>query len=363
MKLAALLCLVAMPAVAQTPDTAPREPFATRLAHARTPLRVDGVTLSGPAADVLAEAVASARYVLIGEDHLSREIPRFTTALCRLMAPTGLRAMAVEIGPQAAEIVNDALRRPDRVSRLTRLLSARPDAVAFQNGVDESAMAAACARAAGPAFTIWGLDQEFLGASGLLLERMRAARPGPVASAAIARLAALDRSATAAALASGSPGQLLLYTIDDRQMQEAAAAIATDGGPRATALFAALAETRAIYLGQSTDGEASNARRARLMKRTLADKLATVPRSSRILFKFGDLHMAKGTNARHLRDLGNFVAERAEGDGATSLHIAVYGAAGTHALYGGVGRQVRNEPFVLAEDADYAWVKEAARAG
>jgi hypothetical protein len=78
-----------------------------------------------------------------------------------------------------------------------------------------------------------------------------------------------------------------------------------------------------------------------------------------VLFKFGDVHAAKGVNALDQRDLGNFVAERAEGEGATSLHIAVYGAKGVHALYAGVGRQVRTEPFVLTDDADYAWLKDA----
>ena len=90
------------------------------------------------------------------------------------------------------------------------------------------------------------------------------------------------------------------------------------------------------------------------MKRTLVRHLAEVPKSARVLFKFGDLHAAKGVNGLDQRDLGNFIAERAE-----SLHIAVYGARGVHALYNGVGRQVRTEPFVMTDDADYAWLKDA----
>ncbi len=327
--------------------------------QARTTLQVDATGLHGPGAAILSDAIAHARYVLIGEDHLSREIPQFTVGVCRLMAPGGLDALAVEIGPEAARVVNDNLRRNDRIARLSSFMRAHPDAFAFQNGRDESDMAAECARLAGPKFQIWGLDQEFLGAPGHLFEQMLAAHPGPMARAAIESLAVAERSATMKAAASGSPGDLFIFTADDRKLDDAGLAVRRDGGERVVALFTALRETRAIYLGQNTDSDASNRRRALLMKRTLVRYLDTRPRPARILFKFGDVHMAKGDNGLRQRDLGNFVAERADGEGAASLHIAVYGAGGIHALYGGVGRQVRHEPFVMTDDPDYVWLKDA----
>jgi hypothetical protein len=238
-------------------------------------------------------------------------------------------------------------------------MKAHPDAMAFQNGRDESDMAARCAALAGPRFQMWGLDQEFFGASGFLLEQMLAARPGPVARVAIQKLSSIDRATAAAALASGSVGDLLIYKVTDQQMADAAAAVKHDGGKRVAELFNSLAETRAIFLGQNTDSYASNGQRARLMKRTLEDRFAASLEPARVLFKFGDVHAAKGVNGLDQRDLGNFVAERAEGKGATSLHIAVYGGKGIHALYAGVGRQVRTEPFVLMDNADYVWLKDA----
>jgi hypothetical protein len=275
------------------------------------------------------------------------------------MAPDGLRALAVETGPEAAAVVASNLRRPDRSARIAAFARDHPDAMAFQNGSDESAMAADCARLAGRDFEIWGLDQEFFGSAGFLLERMRAARPGPNARGAIDHLAALDRTMSAAAIASASPQDLFLFKVSDQQLRDAGSRIAQDGGARVRALFAALIETRSIFLGQYGDAYASNGQRARLMKRNLLHRLIAVPSVSRVLFKFGDVHMAKGVNGLGQRDLGNFVAERAEGDAASSLHIAVYGAKGVHALYAGVGRQVRHAPFVLTDDDDYGWLKDA----
>lgn len=348
-------CMAAPTAWAQTE----RAPFAVRLSEARTTLQVDENGLHGQGAAVIAEAVGPARYVLLGEDHFSREIPRFTTGICRIMAPGGLRALAVETGPEAVAVVNETLRRPDRVEAIAAFSRTHPDAMAFQNGRDESDMSADCAKLAGDDFQIWGLDQEFFGSAGYLFERMLAAHPGRHARAAIERLAALERTMSAAAVASGSPADLFINAVTDPQLEEAGSPIRQDGGARVQELFAALVETRSLFMGQNNDGDESNRQRGLLMRRNLVRRLAASPASSRVLFKFGDVHMPKGFNSLGQRDLGNFVAERAEGDGATSLHIAVYGARGVHATYGGVGRQVGHEPFVLTDDEDYAWIKDA----
>jgi hypothetical protein len=350
--------VIVQPASISAPSS-DSQSFHQRLVLAESVLRLHGTNLEGPGAAVLKEAVDASRYVMIGEDHLSREIPAFTTGVCRLMAPVGLRALAVEIGPEASKVVNAALRRPDRAARIADFMQAHPDAMAFQNGRDESDMAASCAGLAGKDFQVWGLDQEFFGASGYLIEKMLRANPGPTASAALRNLEALDRAASTDALKSGSVKQLFLFTVTESQMAEARVAVAKDGGTRTSELFSAFDATRTIFLGQYTDGDLSNGRRARLMKTTLADYLRTVPASSRVLFKFGDVHGYRGENPLRQRDLGNYVAERAEGDGAKSLHIAVFGAKGVHALYNGVGRQVRLEPFVMTEEPDYAWIRDA----
>ncbi len=176
--------------------------FDDHLTQVRSHFSVDATGLHGQAPRPSPMPSPRQRYVMIGEDHLSREIPMFARGLCRLMAPDGLRAFAVETGPEAARIVNAHLRRPDRIARLTAFMQTHPDSMAFQNGRDESDMAADCAAMAGPDFSIWGLDQEFFGASGFLLEQMQAAHPGPVARAAIAHLVDLDRAATQKAVAS-----------------------------------------------------------------------------------------------------------------------------------------------------------------
>jgi hypothetical protein len=46
---------------------------------------------------------------MIGEDHGIAEIPAFSTALCRIVAPQGYHTRAVETGPSTAQVLTSAL--------------------------------------------------------------------------------------------------------------------------------------------------------------------------------------------------------------------------------------------------------------
>lgn len=354
----ALLGVVPNLAIAQTPP-APSTDFSARVMQSESVMRLGSPALQGPGAAILDAALDGAQYVLVGEAHFSQEIPRFTVALCHQMARKELRAMAVETGPEAVRILDNDLRRSDRTARLSAFMRRHPDAMAFQNNIAESAMSADCAREAGGEFQLWGLDQEFFGASGFMLEEMAAAAQGPAARKAIAQLSELDRRATANAVVSGSPGKLLIYTVDDAQMDAARIAITKDGGSRALQLFDGLAETRAIFLASRSGIGDPNGRRARLIKRTMTSYLRSVPENSRVLVKFGDGHVAKGINSLRQRDLGNFVTEYAEGRGASSLHILAMGREGSLGAYNGFGRQVKVEPYTPVGDGDYSWLAGA----
>ena len=355
--IAAALALATLCAASAHADPVASLSFADRLAQAGSPLTVRPEGFSGPGAAILSEAIGASRYVLIGESHFSREIPAFTTNVCRLMAPGGLTAMVVETGPEAAGAVNARLRAPDREQRISDFMNAHPDAMAFLNGRDEGRTAADCAGVAGPDFKLWGLDQEFFGVSGYLFEQMLAAGPGPLARAQIEALAQQERTAMQAALASGSPMDLFLFKVTDATLDQAGTAIDQDGGDRAKALFAALRETRAIYQASQSRRGDPNGRRARLMKRTLAVHFAEAPQA-RLLMKFGAYHVYKGYNPLGQRDLGNFVAEHADGEGVKSLHIIVAGARGALPGYNGVGRPMTVQKFDATTGEDADWCKD-----
>jgi len=75
--------------------------------------------------------------------------------------------------------------------------------------------------------------------------------------------------------------------------------------------------------------------------------------------KLGDWHSYKGVNPLHQLDLGGYIAEPADVNGAKSLHSCVLGAKGVHSLYGGYRRPPKLQPFVMDQDPSYRWLKPA----
>jgi hypothetical protein len=348
---------------AQAPDaTAPPPTLEQKLRDTRYDLRIEDGKIAGAAAPVLESAIANARYVLIGEDHITREIPQFAAAVCDIMAPRGLSAMAVEAGPQAAEFVSATLGKPDRLARMAALERQYPNAVAFLDIKQENDLAAHCAQASqSPHFHLWGLDQEFVGSGGWLLDLILATHPAPDATAAITRLKAEEQRDAALAKA-GDPSKLFLFAASDSELGNVAAVLKREGNSTANALFRELIESHEIYLKNMQGSPESNSQRARLFKRNFQadlDGFAASNQPQKVLMKFGDWHLYKGFNPLHQRDLGNYVAEMAEAQGTTSLHICILGAKGTHRLFAGYDLPTRLEKFVMDEDPDYRWLKPA----
>ncbi len=345
------------------PQSTPQPTLDQKLLEVRYDLRIDGGKLAGSAAPVLEKAISGAQYVLIGEDHITHEIPQFTTAVCDLMAPQGLTAMAVEAGPQAAKMAAASLGKADRLARMVALTDRYPDSVAFLNVREENDLVEHCAQTSrNPKFQLWGLDQELMGSAGWLLDQVLATHPGPAATAVLSRMKAEEQKDAALAKETGDPSKTFLLAASDAQLSEAAAVLKREGNPAANELFHELVESHEIYLKNMQGSPESNSQRARLMKRHFRrdfDIAASNSQRQRVLFKFGDWHLYKGFNPLHERDLGNYIAEMADGQGASSLHICILGAKGTHALYGGYNRPMKLEPFVMTEDDDYHWLKPA----
>ncbi|MEO6923419.1 MAG: hypothetical protein ABI142_06300 [Bryocella sp.] len=346
-------------------QSAPEQTLEQSLKSVRYDLQVSQQNeLSGSGLPVLSKAVDSAQFVLIGEDHLTMEIPQFVAAVCDLMAPGGLNAMAVEAGPQAAKFVDDSFGKPDRVARIAKLIKQYPDSVAFLNARQENDLAAHCAHASHQSdFQLWGLDQEFLGATGWLLDGILATHPGREAAKAVQHLQIKADQDRVAAAKTGDPSKLfLLQPVDESDLSKTEELLRKQGTPEANSLFRELLVSHKIYRANVEGRHESNSMRAQLLKENLRnnlDKEYAKRMHPRVLLKFGDWHLYKGFNPLHQLDLGDYVAEIADGQGASTLHICILGARGVHALYAGYGRPPALQPFVMDEDRDYRWIKPA----
>jgi hypothetical protein len=329
----------------------------------RSDLRVDNGKFTGTAAPILEDAIARAQYVLIGEDHITREIPEFTAAVCNVMAPLGLSAMVFETSPEVAEFVSLSFGKPDRLARMAALTRRYPYSVAFMNIRQENDLAAHCAQVSNRSdFHLWGLDQDFIGSAGWVLDQIVATHPGGAAMAALTRLRGEEQAAAARAKETGDSRELFMFTAPESELSKLGVVLQRDGNPKAQALFRELIESREIYLMNMQASYESNNQRARLLKRNFRqdlDRATADGGPQRVLVKFGDWHLYKGYNPLHQRDLGNYIAEIADGQGGTSLHICILGAKGTRRVSEGYGRPTNLKKFVTDEDDSYRWLKPA----
>ena len=177
---------------AQTPSNPPQKPtLESSLPGVASALSIEHGKLTGSGASILQTAISQADYVLLGEDHITHEIPRFAAAVCDAMgSSSGLSAVAFETSPAAANFVQESLQKSDRIGKMADLQKRYPDSVAFLNVQDENDLAAHCAAVSQRSgFRIWGLDQEFVGSAGWILERMLATQLGPTPRLALSVVA------------------------------------------------------------------------------------------------------------------------------------------------------------------------------
>ena len=341
---------ISLAAGASTPDGTALD---VALIQARSKLVLKDGALTGSAGDLIRKEIVDSHFVLIGEDHGTAEIPAFSAAVCRVTGPLGFRSMAIETGAQVTGEVQSWLGRDDRLTRLAAYNKQYPFSLAFYNWREENDLLEQCNQAAGGSLRLWGLDQELMGSAGFLLHRMEETHPGGGIATALKRLTEADRAAYAKAESSGNPNDMYLMAASDRELSDFGQLLAHDGNSEAQAAFAGLLASRSIYAKFNAQlGWESNRERARLMKANFRQAYEAAGTSPKVLFKFGANHMFRGLNPLESSEIGNYVAELAEGHEWKSLHILIVGVKGKQLRFAGVGRPGAVLPFDAAADKD-----------
>lgn len=350
--LGALVLALASALPAQTPS------FAEQLNKQRYELSVQDGHLAGSGVPVLESALKDAQFVMVGEDHGIAQIPGVYAGLCDILGPQDFHTMAIETGPLVAGKLEQWVREPNGKAELAAFAARYPASIAFYDWSEEFDLLAHCAsKATGGQFRLWGLDQELMGSTGLILDRILEQHPGPEATQEVKALLQKNAEAQAKAMKSGNPGELFMLSASEDDLSRLGALLKGEGNPAAQALFAALVESRQIYQKNMTGNYPdSNRQRALLMKHTFLSDYQQASKSDlrpqKVLFKFGAWHMWKGFNPLRNNDMGNFIMEMSDGLGVQSVHIAILGVKGSQLRFAGVGRPAQPGPLNLAEDKD-----------
>lgn len=313
----------------------------------RLAITLDKGTLSGPGAAPLLQASRQAQYVLLGEDHGVAEIAKFSSAYFNALAPDGFTTLVTENGAVVASALEGMLKRANALTAIAGFEATYPDSIAFYTMRQEAEMLTGFALAAGPHFQHWGIDQEFIGAAKYLIAQMLVQPVNPAARAKLEALRQQEAVAYQKAVATGNPLDYLMLSASNEDLDSMRPLLAGPKEQPALGLLDALLESRAIYLKSASklpgDRELSNRMRLTLLKRTLATRLGG--HEQKLVVKVGANHAYKGINPLNNRDIGNFLAERAEGQGLTSLHLIVLAAKGKQLRFAGSGKPHQQAPI------------------
>jgi hypothetical protein len=332
--------------------------FAETLKKNRGAISVQDGKLAGPSAGILRSALAEAQFVALGEDHGIRQIPEFAAALCTELATHGFHHMGLEIGTYVAPDLEKMARSADGANQLAEFENKYPETIAFYNWQEEFAMLQKCESATSPGhMTIWGMDQEFMGATSFVADKILATNPGPEAKAAVESLLKEASEARAAAAKTGNPGDLFMMTAKQEELDHVRELLKKQGKPEAQKLFEAFLVSREIYQKNMTgDYYESNRQRALLMKKNFSEPFAASSQSNGVLpkvfFKFGAYHMFRGINPLHSSELGNLIGEAAEANQLKSVHILIVGVKGEQLHFVGIGKPAEAAPLDLPGDKD-----------
>ena len=321
------------------------------------PLSYSAGKLAGAGADWLRREAQRARFCLIGEEHGFAENPLFAAAL--LAQLDGYQYFAAEIGTLTAARLEAAARQQSARAVLAEFNHRYPFSLPFFNWQEEGELLATALKLPGKAPRLWGLDQEFFFSPVYHFERLRQLAPNARARALVQTYCDKTQGELAHATATHNPGTAFLVTATAADFDQLDAAFG-QRNDEAQRILRALRESAEIYQ-KNARGEiyANNLQRSQLLKRNFMAFYNAALQSGpppKVFFKFGAGHVMRGRNYINVFDLGNFVAELAESQGATSFHVLVVAAGGTYnKFFPFVGNEAdKRKPFVPANVYGYA---------
>ena len=333
----ALTLLLSIATQAQSPS----DPLSTTILQNRYSLTLSNGHFTGSAAQLLRSAVAQSRFILVGEQHGFAEPPAFWSALCSIAVPAGFHTMAIEEGPLAAGELEQWSTRADGEAQLIAFQKQYPESIDIYTTREDFAMLQHCARTSPYPFHLWGLNQEALGASPFIFQRILGTHPGPAAASAMEQLLQQNAAAYTHTLRTGSIDDLFMISADDRQLARDAQLLQQQASPEAQSLFASFIESHQINRVSPAD-PANAARRSQFMIRLFTAHYAAATSAQhappKVLFRFGALHIYRGLNLVHGHGIGSYIGGFAAQQHTQSLHIFLVVVEGAAPPFHRIGR-------------------------
>lgn len=330
MRLAAFLAVLwaflsASGIAAAAPDEELKKKFQETILASRHVVEVRDGSLKGAGGLLLQPRAASADFVLIGEEHGVATIADTVRFFFSDIAPSGYRHFAIETDPYMAARL-EAQLRAGGLKGLAAFLG-RDEArfsLPFYSWSAEAQLAESVVRrGAGSEPVLWGLDQVFIGAAGLLLRDVASQSKLP------------EAKSLAGLLADQAKGDLqFLGKVDLKQLKSLKDLLAGGGEASLAQMINDMILSAGIYAPfVGKDGISvyqANLQREQLMKSTFMHRYQNNGRP-KVVFKFGANHLTRGLSPVNVPSLSSFVHEFALTEGKKVFSLLILCGPGTKA--------------------------------
>jgi hypothetical protein len=273
---------------------------------------------AGPGWEFLSQRVAEARYVAVGEDHFTNEIPLFVEAVAEIEP---FEVFYIEVDPFSTRIIERSIRQAGMSERqafrreygdLYSFYALEPEYRLLEKLVEGGA-------------ELLGSDQVVMYADRLIFQDWLAKTGNAQARAIYQHVITRSRQHLEAFLEHpDEPNFSEIYFMTPAFAADLEALSALRLSDEEHAIIDAMKRSVDIYATRS------HRKRVQLIKHQL---MADYPRwiGKRTLFKYGSNHLARGESFLTVQDIGNLVANLAEAHYHESFHIMVLGESGKQA--------------------------------
>jgi hypothetical protein len=319
-----LLAGFALPAVSQTENG--NETLASLIKASRMEISVSQSGVEGPGAEWLVGQAKAAHFFMFGEQHATADIAYAAVGLAGLLGAEGYQHAAIEVGPWSTPIAERLLRGHEGADFVEFLSSeGRLLTFPFLFYAEEIDFTLRVIAQGAEAPVLWGVDQEFIAAGGILLSELM-----------LLAETEEQRQAIAEAQAAAAANLMFLGTVGPETFDNMAKAF-SGGSAVALRMIAEMRLSNEIYapfMGRGGSVWQANQAREIYMKRNFVTQFEAATeklgRTPKVFLKFGANHLAWGHSPTNVLSLGNFVHEYglAKGLASFNLHLDCIGGQG-----------------------------------
>lgn len=261
--------------------------------------------------DTLVSQIQKSDYILIAEDHFTKEIPFFTSAITDKVK---FDNFFCEIDPYSAEIITSKIKKLPE-AQLEKYVEDFGNVFSFFAMEPEFKLLKKLVKTN---TSVYGIDQVLMNADRLICSELKRKTKNEKARKIYEDIELKSKTYFADFLKDPSKPMYLLTDAFEKQIAEL---LTLNLSPNEKGEIDALKLTAQIYKEQN------HHLRVQLMKNNLM-KIYDKWVNRKNLFKYGAGHLAKGESYLEIYDIGNLINNIADSQFKSSLHILIVGKSG-----------------------------------